>query len=71
MEEPPLGLVRCVRRDLLCPSSTFQSPLWAGSSSDNQFWRCSLWPVDNAAHTFLAAKSEQRPQQNLARAPVY
>ena len=70
-EEPPLTLVRCMRRDLVTSASMHASPLWSGASSDNQFWRCSLWPVDNPAQTFLASKSDQRPLAQLARTPVY
>ena len=39
MEEPPLSLVRCLRRDLVEQATTYDAPLWSGASSDNQFWR--------------------------------
>ncbi len=75
MEEPPLGLVRCVRRDLAQPATLVQppeiGPLWIGASSDNQSWRCSFWPVDNAARTFVAGKSDRPPTQQQVWAPVY
>jgi vacuolar protein sorting-associated protein 13A/C len=71
MEEPPLGLVRCLRRDLITPAAMTETALWSGASSDNQYWRCSIWPVQNPARTFLAAKSDSRPAPQLARTPVY
>lgn len=72
-EEPPLGLVRCMRRDLVTPSRVLEPPLWSGASSENQFWRCTLWSIDNPAHTFLAVKAtpDQRPNPQLARTAVY
>lgn len=70
IEEPPLDMVRCVRRDLVAPAQTHESPLWVGTSGDNQYWRASIWPVDNECLTFVAVKGEgNRPR--AAFAPVY
>ena len=69
MEEPPLSLVRCVRKDLVMAAETYETCAWSGASADNQWWRCTLWPIDNAAQTFLASKNDHRPDK--ARTPVY
>jgi vacuolar protein sorting-associated protein 13A/C len=41
IEEPPLTLVACLRRDLVAPARLFDYPVWSGVSSDNQvgWWR--------------------------------
>ncbi|KAG1653272.1 hypothetical protein FOA52_002732 [Chlamydomonas sp. UWO 241] len=70
-EEPPLGLVRCIRRDLVERAPLARAPLWAGASSDNRFWRCWVWPVGNAAHTFMVAKSDGGLNPDNGRAPTY
>lgn len=44
IEEPPLGVVRCLRSDLASPSSCFTTPLWTGTSPDTQS-PCSIWQV--------------------------
>ena len=49
IEEPPLALVRCVRRDLALPSSVYDHPLWQGTSSDNQYWKAGIWQVHKGA----------------------
>ncbi|KAL6746102.1 hypothetical protein V8C86DRAFT_2953653 [Haematococcus lacustris] len=70
IEEPPLaGLVACVRRDLAAPARVYASPVWAGVSSDNQFWRGFIWPVDSPVLTFVASNGSSRPA--AAFAPVY
>eukprot|EP00798_Chlamydomonas_sp_ICE-L_P025166 gene25166-10797_t len=71
IEEPPLDLVRCMRRDLVTEALTYDAPIWSGASSDNSYWRCSIWEVDNHAGTFLATKTEQRPHRSVSRAPLY
>uniref|UniRef100_A0A7S0RAG7 Uncharacterized protein n=1 Tax=Chlamydomonas leiostraca TaxID=1034604 RepID=A0A7S0RAG7_9CHLO len=72
IEEPPLDLVRCVRRDLVVPAALAPAPVWAAVSSDNQYWRVWLWEVAGTpCHTFLAAKTDGRPAQNTVLAPMY
>ncbi len=71
IEEPPLGLVRCLRRDLVAPGRSFDAPVWHGGSSDNQYWRCGLWPVDCAAGTFVAVKGDGKPPPYLVREAVF
>ncbi|MEW5308579.1 MAG: hypothetical protein WDW38_000525 [Sanguina aurantia] len=67
VEEPPLGVVRCLRSDLASPSTCFTTPLWVGTSPDTQS-PCSIWQVDNLAGTFLAQKSHSsRPDSTQAR----
>ncbi len=71
IEEPPLGLVRCLRSDLAAPGRVYDSAVWAGASSDNPYWRASVWPVDHPAGTFVAVKGEGRPGASAVREPVY
>jgi vacuolar protein sorting-associated protein 13A/C len=63
IEEPPLGLVRCARRDLVAAARFHESPLWVGASTDIPLWRASIWPVDNDCQTFIGVKGEGRPQR--------
>lgn len=72
VEEPPLGAVRCVRRDLLRPAATQPAPLWAAASTDNKFWRVSVWPLtDSPAATFAALKGDAKPAPHQTLAPMY
>lgn len=47
IEEPPPGLVACVRADCVAPVSFSgaRSPIWSGASPEHPSWRCALWPV--------------------------
>lgn len=71
IEEPPLGLVRCLRRDLAAPGRVFESAVWGAASSDNSFWRASVWQVDAAAGTFVAVKGDAKPAPALVREAVF
>jgi vacuolar protein sorting-associated protein 13A/C len=71
IEEPPLGIVRCMRSDLVKQARLFDYPVWSDTSSDNMYWLCSIWQVDNSCSTFVAAKSTNKPHQHTARAPSY
>ena len=33
-------------------------------------WRCSCWPVDNPAGTFIAMRSLQKPPRDVALSPT-
>ncbi len=69
IEEPPLGLVRCLRKDLVRPAACAEPCVWSAASSDNAYWRTSVWSVDNQCTTFVAMKGEVRPRTSWA--PVY
>eukprot|EP00878_Enallax_costatus_P013777 GHUV01014408.1.p1 GENE.GHUV01014408.1~~GHUV01014408.1.p1 ORF type:complete len:898 (+),score=328.70 GHUV01014408.1:398-3091(+) len=71
IEEPPLGIVRCMRSDLLKQGRIYDYPVWSDTSSDNMYWQCSIWQVDNACSTFVAVKSTNKPHPHMARAPLY
>ncbi len=58
-----------MRKDLVTPAACHDSPLWAQASSDNAYWRASVWCVDNPCLTFVAVKNEHRPR--VAWAPIY
>lgn len=71
IEEPPLSIVRCMRSDLLKQGRMYDYPVWSDTSSDNMYWQCSIWQVDNSCSTFVAVKSTNKPHPNMARAPLY
>lgn len=77
IEEPPLSIVRVMRADLVKPAKTFDSPVWSAASSDNMYWQCDIWQVDNvdSCSTFLAVRHDgngsARPDANQARMPRY
>jgi len=77
IEEPPLSVVRVMRADLAQQTRVFSGPLWSGTSSDNMYWQCDLWQVDNldSCSTFIAVRhngtSSTRPDPDKARKPLY
>jgi len=59
LEEPPLSLCACVRRDLLEPADKADKAAWQGVAGDKTSWRCSLWRINNSpSRTFFAARPE-------------
>lgn len=79
IEEPPLNIVRVMRADLVESSRPYHAPVWSGSSSDNMYWQCDVWQVDNTCSTFVAVRhdgssgggSPMAPDPSQARAPRY
>lgn len=71
IDEPSPQVVRCMRRDLLQPASFFDSPVWSDSSSDNMFWHCHVWQVDNPCSTFIAGRDDHQPATDRAVSPIY
>lgn len=76
IEEPPLNTVRVMRADLVTGSKLYNSPVWSGTSSDNMYWQCDVWQVDNDCSTFVAVRhdgsgSSARPDPSQARRPRY
>lgn len=63
--EPSKDAIRCVRKDLVFESSTFDSPCWTSYSNDKQRWQITLWQVDNSLNTFLPCRSNRKPDQGL------
>lgn len=72
IEEPPVSVVRCMRADLLQQARLYDHPVWSDTSSDNPYWQCSVWQVDNACSTFVAVKSNSsKPHPRQAVSPSY
>jgi len=71
IEEPPVSIVRCMRANLVCPARLYDSPVWSDTSSDNMYWQCNIWQVDNPCSTFVAVKSSNKPSPRQALAPTY
>lgn len=77
IEEPPLNIVRVMRTDLVAPSRPYHAPVWSGTSSDNMYWQCDVWQVDNTCSTFVAVRHDgsgggsTAPDPSQARAPRY
>lgn len=75
IEEPPLNIVRVMRADLVTPSKLYHAPVWSGTSSDNMYWQCDLWQVDNSCSTFVATRHDgsgsARPDPSQARQARY
>jgi vacuolar protein sorting-associated protein 13A/C len=77
IEEPPLNIVRVMRADLVAPGKLYHAPVWSASSSDNLYWQCDIWQVDNACSTFVAVRHDgsgngvSRPDPSLAGVPRY
>eukprot|EP00879_Flechtneria_rotunda_P005415 GHRR01005707.1.p1 GENE.GHRR01005707.1~~GHRR01005707.1.p1 ORF type:complete len:1494 (+),score=564.87 GHRR01005707.1:1093-5574(+) len=71
IEEPPVEVVRCMRVDLLKPATLYDYPVWSDVSSDNTYWQCSIWQVDNPCCSFVAVKGTSKPHQRQAVAPTY
>lgn len=63
--EPEREVIRCVRRDRAGNVALGQVPLWRDYKGA-AIWHCSLWQVQNEAHTFLAKRDHQPPPPNLA-----
>ncbi|CAM6102066.1 unnamed protein product [Calypogeia fissa] len=63
--EPERDVIRCVRRDRAGNVALGQVPLWRDYKGAG-IWHCSLWQVQNEAHTFLAKRDHQPPPPNLA-----
>jgi hypothetical protein len=40
-------------------------------SSDNAFWHCHIWQVDNPCATFVAGRDLSAPPVDRALAPIY
>jgi vacuolar protein sorting-associated protein 13A/C len=70
LEEPPISVVGCLRKDLVRPARFYDAPVWQDTSSDNMYWQCALWQVDNACNTFIPVKSRGSPHPRQALAPV-
>mmetsp|Transcript_2892 Transcript_2892/g.8478 ORF Transcript_2892/g.8478 Transcript_2892/m.8478 type:complete len:160 (-) Transcript_2892:442-921(-) len=79
--DPPASTeVLCVAASLAKAARLFDAPAWSWeppmlSANVNlqrmkpyepETWRCSLWQVDNAANTFIAHRSSQRPPPGVA-----
>jgi len=58
--EPHKDCVRCVRKDLVYETSTYDSPCWHGEAGDKSRWPLSLWQVDNNLNTFVATRSKTK-----------
>lgn len=71
IDEPPQGAVRVMRADLLKPARLYDYPVWSGASSDNVYWQCSMWQVDNPCSTFVAVKGNDKPHPRQAVSPTY
>lgn len=75
IEEPPLSVVRVLRRDLAKSAQLFDAPVWSGTSSDNMYWQCSIWQVDNPCKTFVAVRGSNdvggRPSPQQCLEPRY
>jgi hypothetical protein len=71
IDEPPQGVVRVMRADLLKPARLYDYPVWSGASSDNVYWQCSMWQVDNPCSTFVAVKGNDNPHPRQAVSPIY
>ncbi|PTQ34792.1 hypothetical protein MARPO_0076s0036 [Marchantia polymorpha] len=74
---PSTDLVRCVRTDSVTQMNFSKKPLWSLSTEKNVnlVWniganrggyQCSLWKVDNQAHTFIARPDLKRPPARMA-----
>ncbi|KAL2613699.1 hypothetical protein R1flu_025391 [Riccia fluitans] len=63
--EPDREVLRCVRKDCVGNVPLGQVPLWRDYNG-SALWHCSLWQVQNDAHTFLARRDHQPPPPNLA-----
>lgn len=80
VDAPECTEVLCVSQASAKRGRLFDAPAWRYepallSASMNlqrlkpyhpETWRCSLWQVDNAAHTFIAVRSAQRPPAEVA-----
>lgn len=75
IEEPPLSVVRVLRADLVRQARLYDAPVWSGTSSDNMYWQCSIWQVDNPCSTFVAVRGSNgapgQPSTRQALAPTY
>jgi len=57
LEEPPLSLGVCVRRDLLQQAELEQMPTWKGIADDRSSWSCYMWRVkESSSRNFFAAR---------------
>lgn len=75
IEEPPLSVARVMRADLVRAARLYDAPVWSGTSSDNMYWQCSIWQVDNPCSTFVAVRgsngADGRPSARQALTPAY
>lgn len=63
--EPDPGVVYCVRKDCVKNVDFEKQPLLR-DHRDADLWKCSLWRVQNDAHTFVACRDHQPPSQSIA-----
>ncbi|CAD7701146.1 unnamed protein product [Ostreobium quekettii] len=70
IETPPIGIVRCLRRDLVMCTQFFDAALWKGQSSDIDTMVSSFWLKDqNPLSTFWAVRGVDRPHSSLSLVP--
>lgn len=70
IEEPPAAVVRVMRNDLVKSGRMYDCPVWSDASSDNMYWQCSVWQVDNPCCTFVAVKGTGKPSARQALSPM-
>lgn len=63
--EPDPSVVYCVRKDCVKNVGFEKQPLLR-DHRDEDLWECSLWQVQNDAHTFIACRDHQPPSQSIA-----
>ncbi|XP_059076567.1 uncharacterized protein LOC131042467 isoform X2 [Cryptomeria japonica] len=63
--EPDPCLAYCVREDCVKNVDFEKQPLLR-DHRDGDLWECSIWRVQNDAHTFIARRDHQAPSQNIA-----
>eukprot|EP01018_Ginkgo_biloba_P025446 Gb_15429 [translate_table: standard] len=63
--EPDPCVAYCVRKECVKNVDFVKQPLLR-DCRDAALWECSLWQVQNDAHTFIARRDHQTPPQNIA-----
>lgn len=63
--EPDTSVVYCVQKDCVKNVDFEKQPLLR-DHRDADLWECTLWQVQNDAHTFIACRDHQPPSQSIA-----